>query len=279
MIINKIHTPLDIIILAGQSNAEGYGLGETEHPYTEDQKIMALSSVTRPAYVKDDNGKDVFFCPESDHIISVVKESEGDGGKIGCLALPFAEKYRNKYLADGRELLIVKMGIGGTGFAHSQWGVGECLYERLVEMTDAALAMNGENRVTALLWHQGECDAFERPDLTAEEREETHRNNLYGVMTALRSRYGNMPIICGGFAEEWSSKFRIETEAVMSAVKNVCCEIKYAEFVAAADLRSNNQDTGNGDDIHFCRSSLYILAERYFSAYNRILNNKLEIGE
>lgn len=39
--------------------------------------------------------------------------------------------------------------------------------------------------------------------------------------------------------------------------------------VKTDDLLSNNQDTHNGDDIHFCRSSAYELGKRYFAAYEK----------
>ncbi len=272
MIINKLDTPLDIIILAGQSNAQGFGKGECEAPYAENENILVLHSCNMPTYIKDENGKDVFTCPDTDHCIEAAREAEDeDGSKIGCIALPFAQKYAEEFLSKERKLLIVKMGIGGTGFAHNQWGIGECLFERMIEMTDEALEMNKDNRVVGMLWHQGECDAFERPHLTPKERELLHYTNLSSNLRFIRERYGNIPFTAGGFANEWAEKFRSETDAVMNAIKAVCNDFDRAEFIPADDLESNNQAIGNGDDIHFSRCSLYTLADRYYKAYKRIV--------
>ena len=40
-------------------------------------------------------------------------------------------------------------------------------------------------------------------------------------------------------------------------------------YVETADLRSNNQKTGDGDTIHFCREDLQELGRRYFEAYRQ----------
>ncbi len=272
MIINKLDIPLDIIILAGQSNAQGLGRGDCENPYTEDENILVLHSCNKPTYIKNDNGEDVFICPDSEYCIDIAREdTDEDGSKIGCLVLPFAREYAKEFLNAGRKVLIVKMGIGGTGFAHDQWGVGQCLLERMIEMTDEALAMNNDNRVVAMVWHQGECDAFERPELTSDERESIHYTNLSSNLRFIRERYGSIPFTAGGFANEWAEKFRSETDAVMNAIKAVCNDFDRAEFIPADDLESNNQAIGNGDDIHFSRSSLYTLADRYYKAYKRIV--------
>ena len=45
-----------------------------------------------------------------------------------------------------------------------------------------------------------------------------------------------------------------------------------AAFVETADLPSNNQKTGNGDDIHFCRESLHVLGQRYFEKFLALTN-------
>ncbi len=273
MIKNPINMPLDIIILAGQSNAQGFGLGGVRAPYAEDENILMLKCESAPTYVKDEQDRDVFICPETDYFIESAKEEcSEDGERIGCIALPFAAEYVGSRLSQGRRLLIIKMGIGGTGFAHKQWGIGECLFERMMDMTRKALEMNKDNRVVAMLWHQGECDSFERPELSAAERESIHHENLLRLALAVREEFGNMPFIAGGFCEEWASKYRQETDAVMSAIRAVCREMGDADFVPASDLPSNNQDTANGDDIHFCRSSIYTLAERYYKAYECIKN-------
>ena len=38
-------------------------------------------------------------------------------------------------------------------------------------------------------------------------------------------------------------------------------------YVETADLRSNDQKTGDGDEIHFCREDLRELGHRYYAAF------------
>ena len=42
-------------------------------------------------------------------------------------------------------------------------------------------------------------------------------------------------------------------------------------YVETADLRSNDQKTGDGDEIHFCREDLQELGRRYFEAFTRLI--------
>lgn len=122
----------------------------------------------------------------------------------------------------------MRAAVGGTGFVKGMWGLKDQLYLKMLEMTDYALSLNQANRVVGFLWHQGECDAFEKnePDV--------FKQQLASMIRDVRVRYGTeLPFIAG-------------------------------------DLLSNNQKTGNGDDIHFCREALYVLGRRYFSAYKDV---------
>ncbi len=272
MIKNQLSSPADIIILAGQSNAQGYGLGETDNPYIESEDVISLIDDVIPTYIKDDNGNDKFVMDEnSDYHLEISGEEVVNGGKCACFALPFAKKYKENFLKNGRKLVIIKAAVGGTGFAHNQWGVGQCLYNRMIKMTDEALAMHKENKVVALLWHQGECDAFEKPELSANDREKLHFSNLNALLKSVRAHYGNIPFLAGGFVKEWSDKFKEQTNSVTSAIQNVCTGCQPAAFVPSDGLKSNNETIANGDDIHFCRESVYTLGERYFEAYRKLV--------
>lgn len=129
-------------------------------------------------------------------------------------------------------------------------------------MVDYALSLSVESRVVAFLWHQGEHDAFEglKPSL--------YNEKLTYLLNFIRERYGReIPFVAGDFVNEWKSKnLEICNPIVEEARKVVKNNVK-AGFVETSDLPSNNQNMGNGDDIHFCRQSLYELGERYFKAF------------
>ena len=252
----------DIIIQAGQSNSEGYGLGPVEKEYIPTDKIWQLDAPKCATALPD--RMDVVYLDEP-LILKVAEESEGENGKIGNFGLTFSEEYiKAGMLEEGRAILIIRAGVGGTGFCRKEWGLGSLLYNKLTELVDYALSLNEENRVVALLWHQGECDSAEK------NPPEKFGEALKAQMLDTRARYGEIPIIAGDFVNDWKSKNLELCQPIVETIKRVLKEMGKAEFVETSDLLSNDQKTGNGDDIHFCRQAQYILGERYFNAFKNL---------
>ena len=79
-----------------------------------------------------------------------------------------------------------------------------------------------------------------------------------------------MPCVAGDFCHDWKDKNLAICQPIVNTIKQVVDEIGNAGFVETADLLSNNQKTGNGDEIHFCRESLYTLGKRYFKEFYRL---------
>ncbi len=159
----------DIIIIAGQSNAVGYGCG----PFTD--------------VTKKHDGRIFQLMPDE----TVVRAEEplqhaysrvGPGGKgFGMtFARLYAERLSLAGLSSTRKVLLVPVALGATSII--QWdNVNEGidfdppfgksglpirfdtteLHDTLIRQTRAALASGGgksHNRIVALLWHQGETD-------------------------------------------------------------------------------------------------------------------------
>lgn len=263
----------DIIIVAGQSNAEGNGLGIVRHPYKEDKRILALRDKNKSLIGFDDKG----FLRIGDlqpEIVVARERTAGDGNKIADLGLPFAREYvKNGLLKDGRKLLIVYAAVGGTGFAKYQWGEGSVLQARLFKMVDYALSQGEDNKIVAFLWHQGEHDAAENQDLSLKTKEAYYYEKFGHLVDCLISKYGKMPVIAGGFCKEWAGGECAEhCKVINKATKRVLKDVG-GVFVKTDDLLSNNQSVGNGDNIHFCRKSIYDLGKRYFKAFIKIRND------
>ena len=251
----------DIIIQGGQSNAEGYGIGAVDIEYQPSSDIMYLNA-KKEVETKD---RIVITYAKAPFEISVATERGAGEGKCGDFALTFAREYINSgLLVKGRKLLIIRAAIGGTGFQKEHWGLGKQLYSKLVEMTDYALSLNPENRIVAFLWHQGEHDAFEG------NTPENYHKQLKNMLLDIRSRYGNMPFVAGDFCHEWKNKNLAICQPIVETIKRVVGEIGNAGFVTTAELPSNNQKTGNGDELHFCRDSLYKLGVKYFKEFYKL---------
>ena len=253
----------DIIIMAGQSNAEGCGLGEVEKPYVPNARIMQLD--VRKTVVHTPENLTVNFISEP--ILSIAEEIDNGNGKLGNLALSFAQKYiENGLLAEDRKLLIVRCGIGGTGFKKGHWGLRDVVYLHMLKMVDFALQTNEENRLVAFLWHQGEHDAFEKNDPQVFEKQ------LRDMICDVRVRYQtpNLPFIAGDFVADWKGKNIDDCTPIIEKIQSVATTIGNGAFVQTSGLLSNDQAIGNGDDIHFCRAALYELGARYFEEFRRL---------
>ena len=258
----------DVIIQAGQSNAEGFGKGPVSEEYVKDDDVVYLYQNFK-AEVKTIDGftKMVIQVDDPTLYLGVADEAEDNDGRIGSFALTFAKEYKKAgLLAEGRKLLIIRAAVGGTGFFGKQWGIEDELYLRMLKMIDHALSLNPENKIVGFLWHQGEHDAFEG------NPPEVFESQLKALITDVKNRYGitRLPFVTGDFVNEWKSKNVEICEPIVEKIKAVTAS-EGGVFVETADLPSNNQTVANGDDIHFCRESLHVLGKRYFDAYSAII--------
>ena len=254
-----VEMEFDIIIQAGQSNAEGIGTGEVENAYIPNDKVYYLNSEKRVQHTAECV---LIEFENKPFTIEIAKERIVDNMPIGDFSLSFARKYvESGLLKVGRKLLIIRAGVGGTGFKKGNWGVNDLLYKKMIEMTDYALSLNKNNRIVAFLWHQGEHDAFEGNEPNIFEKQ------LFTMVSSVRERYGKIPFIAGDFVREWKQKNIQICQPIVEKIQKVVSDIGNAGFVHTSDLQSNNEKIGNGDDIHFCREALLTLGERYCDEY------------
>lgn len=263
----------DVVIVAGQSNAEGNGLGGTKLPLPSN--VYQLYDVN-PAFTADN-------ISEAEHrlhvefptqlAVTVAEERSCSSGYCADLCTTFAINYvNNGLLKDDRKLLIIRSAVGGSGFAKEQWGVGNALSNRLKTMIEYALSQNAENKVVAMLWHQGEHDAYENPSLTDSQRHDFYLQKFTEQIRFARNvAQTNFPLVCGGFVKDWGSLCRHQCDAVELALQDACKTLGNASFVNSDGLLSNDQAVHNGDNIHFCRDSVYELGNRYFNAYKMLI--------
>lgn len=253
----------DIIMEGGQSNAVGIGRGKVEKEFEPSERIMYMSQKHKEEHLPE--GVKITYYDEPFSFSMATERGEREN-KTGDFSLTFAEEYvKSGMLKDGRKLLIVRGGIGGTGFKKGNWRKGDRVFNKLLEMTDYALGLHEENRVVAFLWHQGEHDAFEEndPDIFESQLEE--------ILTEIRGRYNNdLPFIAGDFVNEWKQENIVLCEPIVERIKKVASGNNSA-FVETEDLLSNNQQNGDGDTIHFCREALYELGRRYFKKYSELI--------
>lgn len=277
----KEKIPLDIVILAGQSNAAGCGLGNTEDPFTPDPYIMRLYDPQPLPMAEQSNGFEKVaveypwkFC------LDVADEELCGDVKRANFGDYFAREYKRRgLLGKGRKILVIRAACGSTGFCSGHWGLTDSLFRRMLDMTDIALSLNDKNRLVALLWHQGEDDAVYSVGTDKEKREKIYYRNFRNLVDTFRARYGafDLPVIAGGFSSEWmklNAYHKEGAETVIAATKRVLNDVGNGAFADASDLKSNHEETGAIDYIHFSRNSLRILGGRYFGEYLKITEKK-----
>ena len=235
----------DVIIQAGQSNSQGSGLGKAARPYGQKDSVWRM---------------------DGDLTLSAEREDTAGNEIIGNFVHSFADEYiKNGLLKEGRGLLILHAAVGGTGFTDGRWGPKDDLYLRMLTMAETALGLNGNNRLKAVLWHQGETDAEYLCPFG------THYNNLSVLVNGIRTAFNakGLPFVAGDFVQHWKGENAGKCEPVVSAIRKVCADMPPAAFVETGGLNSNDQEIGNGDSIHFSRAALYEMGVRYFEAYRK----------
>ena len=257
----------DIIILAGQSNSAGIGKGEAEK-WVPDPDILYLNA-PKEVSIEDGKIKTVFLDDPFEMDIADERIS-AEGEKIRDLSLSFSKAYKeNGMLEKDRKILILRCGIGGTGFLQGNWHEKGDLYLKMLEMIDYALSLKGENRLVAFLWHQGE------DDIMRNNAPENYEKQLGYLIDSVRGKYGvpTLPFIAGEFIEDWSSVyiFPERITGIVGAIKKVLSARKNTAYVSSKGLLSNRQvGAAETDDIHFCKKSIQEFGIRYFNAYKEI---------
>ncbi|MBQ2714632.1 MAG: hypothetical protein IJF76_03270 [Clostridia bacterium] len=263
----------DVIILAGQSNAEGGGMGD-EQGYIADDRVLVMRGDFSATVKEGEYGNqylDLNLSPN--YYVEVAKNYEKDGVIRSNLSYFAALDYANEKLDNGRKVLIVQTAIGGTGFAKKHWGVGDILHARMVDMVNTVLQANPENRIVGLLWHQGEHDSFENEQLNTKERKEFYYDKLNEFIKDVRGRWGDIPFICAGFTKAWYDQYPTQCKAIYDAIDRVINSHDKAYFIKNTfDLKNNKEALGVSDEVHFCNASLKILGHRYYDALKKFLD-------
>ena len=226
--------------------------------YTKKTQMYLTAETT----VEVDNGKVLVEYPKSNFKIEVAQERMENDTICGDFALSFARQYiKSASYKTDRKVLIIRCGVGGTSFAQNHWGMQDICYLKMLEMVDYALKLNESNRIVAFLWHQGESDVI---------NQSSPKDYFYCLSTMLhsvREKYGKIPFIAGDFVHDWKDKNLAICEPIIQEIRHVVMNNETCGFVETDGLLSNDQQIQNGDDIHFCRNSLYELGDRYYKEF------------
>lgn len=267
----------EIIVVAGQSNAVGYGCGPGQAYLTDqDARIFQLTP-------------DLEVIPASDPL----RHQNELANAVG-FAMSFARLYAASIPAR-RRVLIVPVAYSGTSILAWDDRVenlgsltdSRALWDGLLRRTQSALATGGgQNRLVALLWHQGESDySFIRNRQSAGHpfmpAIGVYETRLINLMTALRNALGapDLPVVLGELGRFWSQN-SVDPEGLIlrdfnrqlhhAASKLAPAAVATSEGLGSSGAEAACSSTGEGrDNAHFSTRSQFEFAKRYFAAYER----------
>lgn len=273
----------DIIVVAGQSNAVGKGIGDGENPGPtadgEDAKIFQIGRF---------GGNNMLLMPASEPLqFWKNNRSEGKG-----FAMPFA-RYYAQYLiqaSSSRNIIIVPAAHGETSVL--QWlglmttdgnSDQDILWHDMEQRVDAALSMptDGQNRVIAILWQQGEQDVgFAIDPNDPNHAQMPDANTYHDQLTTLVQRFRGeswgtqIPFITGEMARPWlaGTPKQPTKDAFTAAIKTVDSEQAHMHFVDSSGLGVDNDADPSLGLIHFNAQAQGILGQRYFQTYHDMMH-------
>lgn len=239
----------DIVLIAGQSNTDS-GTGLDNSVDTAAADILQLGRFGANNYQVID-------------AVEPLDHHDKNPVKIG-FGLTFANQYvKNGFLKEGRNLLLIPCGCGGTGFKDKRWNKGDDLYNDALRRVNYVLRGNPNNRVVAILWHQGEQDVEWMTD--------------FGYQAALDRMIGNMridiirngdsiPFILGGMVPFWVSQEpkRSDRQKVLIDTPNRIDFCGYADPTQPFVLSKPNDWE---DMIHYDANQQREFGKRYFKTY------------
>lgn len=253
----------DIIVVAGQSNAEGNGrsIKTSLFPfYRTDNDIKMLKRIPHITWKKVSSNRKIQIIKFT-NFYRFKNATPFKPANYG-FSLFFAKLYKEKCLEKGHKLLLLSTAIGGTSFCCNHWGKGEPLSENAILMAQEALMVNPNNRIKCVLWHQGESDS------DVDLPENYYYNKLKVLVEDFRGAISDdLIFIFGDMQQDWK-KTMPNSYITSDATKRIVSELRNTAFVESGGLAGNVNDI-----IHFSKASQEELGKRYFSAFASIISD------
>lgn len=230
----------DVVLLVGQSNMVGLGvpvdLGGLDAP---DARIWQLEGHTNAVIQAQD--------PLAHEPVPTGLEGVG-------LGMTFA-KALLATLPAGRDVLLVPAAWGATSFSAGTWAPGGDQRERCKVRANIAMGRGrAQNRLRAILWHQGESDQY------AGMSQATYESSIDGLIADLRasiSGAANAPFVVGDLLPAFSAP------GIKAALQDTPNRVANCAWVDA----TGSTATDLNDGVHFDDTSLRTMGTRYFTAW------------
>ena len=228
---------MHVFLIAGQSNAQGFGFTEG-YPVLRDPRVFRIiKDKIEPAE------EPLHHWPE--HPWFPPEKKRGNGS-----AVPFALELLKEY--PDWEIAFVPAAVGGSGI--DSWLPGNENYKRALELIGSA-------KIEAVIWHQGETDSSDP------EKARTYREKFLAVINGFRRDLGNpnLPVLAAELHKKTSPACKYH-ESVSAQTKEAVGELGNSAFVSSDGLLPNEHDL-----IHLDTPAVRELGKRFARAYRDLL--------
>lgn len=229
--------PMDLYLLAGQSNMAGRG-HVTEADRQPDPRVLVLN-------------KDNIWVSQGEPIHFDKPEMVGVGP-----GFTFAKLAADQ--SPGKTIGLIPCAVGGTPI--SRWQPGADLYEQALARAKIALK---DGRLKGILWHQGEAESDD------ETKAHAYAKDLAAVARGFRRELNapDAPFIAGELGEflyTRTGKTSPYARVVNEQINSLPSLIPNAAIVSSAGLGHK------GDELHFSAEAQKELGRRYFAAWQSL---------
>ncbi|WP_027418423.1 sialate O-acetylesterase [Crocinitomix catalasitica] len=246
-VIEKVKA-YNIILIAGQSNSH-YGKQTDTVVHTTSDNILQLGRF------KEDDYQLI------DATVQLQHHSASEN-RIG-FGLFFAKELQN-ILTDTNQIVIIPCGATGSCFIKNDWNKGDGLYQDAIERVEFIMSNFPDSKLTTILWHQGETDAY--------FVNENYQENLDNFIKDIRADLNavDVPFILGGMVPYWvrGNSFREQIQSIIatSVFRHEHCGYVNPEIPFI--IEKVNKEI---DPIHYDAKGQIELAKRYFEEYQKII--------
>ena len=281
----KVIPEVNVIVLAGQSNAEGNSNAKNLEAYCDDTGNSYEEYVHGYNTVKITYHNHYYFStsylysnrdnPFEPNFVDVKAGQGKTSGWVGP-ELGMAQ-YINNSIKASQPVYIIKFASGGTGFSTTpSWNspssgtTGE-LYQKLTKYVDNGLEylenQGLKPKIRSFVWMQGEADSSTVANANA------YKDGLKNMVTDFRSKYAsyatgddgdNIGVVDGYISD--SGKWK-QYQIINAAKEEIASELEnyYTVDTTATglDLKVNSEEHGGGDSAHYTIDSMIKLGQAF----------------
>jgi hypothetical protein len=273
----------DVVVIMGQSNAQGAGIGSIE------DMNLRVPGLYQLAGSGPDEGK---IIEASDSLRHVDTWMTNGKPRVG----PGMEFGRQLIAANpGRKVLLVPAAKGSTAMLEAIYdpkkpqthiwnptpdGAVEAklenLYMRAQSQVDAALDMTQGSKVVAVIWAQGESDTgiiTDRGQSQQAVATQQYQDRLLELIDGMNKRYPGVPFLMGGMVPEWvaaqDKNFAAKQaiERFQRGVPSVRSNVSFVEGVPDQHVMAEPATGQEEELLHYDADGAREMGKRYYAAY------------